>query len=408
MDSIPTEVLDQLLKNYSKPEDLTGPDGLLKRLTGALVERAMAAELTHHLGYEKHAATGRGSGNNRNGTTPKVLKTERGEVAVQTPRDRNGIFEPLIVRKGQTHFDGFDDKILSMYARGMSVRDIQAHLRDLYATDVSADLISTVTDSVMDEVKAWQNRPLDSVWPIVYLDARMVKIRDGGSVQNKAIYLGIGVNMQGTKEVLGLWVESNEGAKFWMKVMNELRTRGVKDILIACCDGLKGFPEAIEAVFPETLVQTCIVHMIRNSLKFVSYRDYRAVVQDLRPIYSAETEQLAFAALDTFEKKWDYRYPMIAKSWYANWERIIPFFAFSKEIRKAIYTTNAIEAINRQIRKTLKTRGHFPTDESATKLIYLALNNAQKKWTMPIKDWKRAMHQFSIHFPGRVPEALIH
>jgi putative transposase len=401
--AIRDELLKELLAEYKKPEDLLGPNGLLKQLTGALVEKALQAEMTEHLGYEKHAPAGRGSGNSRNGASQKTLKTEAGEVAIEVPRDRNATFEPQLVKKHQTHFDGFDDKIISMYARGMTVREIQGHLRELYGTEVSPDLISRVTDAVLDEVKGWQSRPLDSVWPIVYLDALVVKIRDQGTVTNKSAYLAVGVNIQGTKEVLGLWIESNEGAKFWLKIMTELKNRGVSDMFLVCCDGLKGFPEAIEAAFPRSTVQTCIVHMIRNSIRFVAWADRKPVVEALKPIYSADTETAAEAALAAFEQGIGQRYPMIGKSWRSNWQRVIPFLAFPRDIRKAIYTTNAIESLNFQLRKIIKTRGHFPSDDAAFKLLYLALSRAQEKWTMPIRNWKNALNQFAVHFEGRLP-----
>jgi putative transposase len=397
------ELLNELLADYRRPEDLTGPDGLIKRLTGALVEKALQGELTEHLGYEKHDAKGRNSGNSRNGVSEKTLKTESGEVPIEVPRDRKGTFEPQLVKKHQTHFDGFDDKIISLYARGMTTREIQGHLQELYGVEVSPDLVSRATDAVLEEVKAWQNRPLDPVWPIVYLDALVVKVRDQGIVLNKAAYLAIGVNLRGTKEVLGLWLEGNEGAKFWLKIITELKNRGVADILIVCCDGLKGFPEAIETVFPKTIVQTCIVHMIRNSVRFVSWKDRRAVIAELKPIYGADTEEAAKEALDALENGIGRRYPMVARSWRSNWERITPFLAFPKDVRKAIYTTNAIESLNFQLRKIIKTRGHFPTDDAAVKLLYLALERAQKKWTMPIKMWKNALNQFGVYFEGRLP-----
>ena len=403
MTDIPKKVIDQLLANYEGPEDLLGPDGLLKRLTAALVERAMDAEVTEHLGYDKHDPAGRGSGNSRNGKTDKTLKTDRGDLPVKVPRDRNGTFEPVLVPKNKTHFDGFDDKILSMYARGMTTRDIQGHLYELYGTEVSPSLISRVTDAVIDELKEWQSRPLDPVWPIVYLDALVLKVRDQGVVRNKSAYLAVGVNILGKKEVLGIWLEATEGAKFWTKVITELKNRGVEDMLIVCCDGLKGFPDAIEAVFPETVVQTCIVHMIRNSVRFVSWKDRKAVVADLKPIYQAATEEAAEHALEAFEGKWNGQYPMIAKSWRSNWERVTPFLAFPAYIRKVIYTTNAIESLNSQLRKVTKNRGHFPNDAAAVKLLYLALKNASKKWTMPIRNWPRALNQFSVYFEGRLP-----
>jgi putative transposase len=402
--AIRDEVLKELLAGYKKPEDLLGPDGLLKQLTAALVSKALSAEMTEHLGYEKNEVAGRGSGNSRNGTSEKTLKTDSGEMPIEVPRDRNGSFEPQLVKKHQTHFDGFDEKIISMYARGMTVREIQGHLQELYGVEVSPDLISRVTSAVLEEVKAWQSRPLDAVYPIVYLDALVIKVRDQGTVTNKSAYLAIGVNMAGTKEVLGLWLEGTEGAKFWLKILTELKNRGVQDILILCCDGLKGFPEAIEAVFPKAVIQTCIVHMIRNSLRFVSYKDRKAVAGAIKPIYAAQTDVLAEAALSAFETSaFGMRYPTIGKSWRANWQRVIPFLAFPREIRKVIYTTNAIESLNYSLRRIIKTRGHFPSEEAATKLLYLALIRAEQRWTMPIRDWRGALNQFFVHFDGRLP-----
>lgn len=397
------ELLDELLAEYSSPEDLTGPEGLLKRLTGALVERALQAEMTDHLGYEHGAQEGQGSGNSRNGSGKKTLRTEQGDVTVDVPRDRNGTFEPKLVKKHQRSFKGFDDKILSMYARGMSVRDIQAHLAEIYSTEVSPDLISRVTDAVADEVQTWQSRPLDAVWPIVFLDALVIKVRDQGVVQNKSAYIALGMGVDGHKEVLGIWLESNEGAKFWLKVISELKNRGVQDILIACCDGLKGFPQAIEAVFPRAVVQTCIVHMIRNSMRFVGWQQRKAVCAELRAVYAAPTEQAGLAELDAFEAKFATQYPAIALSWRSNWERVRPFFDFPTELRRLIYTTNAIESLNFQLRKVTKAKGHFPSDEAATKLLYLALRNAEKKWTMVPRFWNSALNQLVIYFPGRLP-----
>lgn len=397
------ELLDELLAEYANPEDLTGPEGLLKRLTGALVERALQAEMTDHLGYEQGAVEGQGSGNSRNGAGKKTLRTDQGEVTVEVPRDRNGTFEPKLVKKHQRSFKGFDDKILSMYARGMSVRDIQAHLAEIYGTEVSPDLISSVTNAVVEEVQAWQARPLDAVWPIVFLDALVIKVRDQGVVQNKSAYIALGMGVDGHKEVLGIWLESTEGAKFWLKVISELKNRGVQDILIACCDGLKGFPQAIEAVFPKTVVQTCIVHMIRNSMRFVGWVQRKAVCAELRNVYSAPTEQAGLAELDAFEAKYAQRYPAIASSWRSNWERVRPFFDFPADLRRLIYTTNAIESLNFQLRKVTKAKGHFPNDEAATKLLYLALRNAEKKWTMVPRFWNSALNQLVIYFPGRLP-----
>ena len=397
------ELIDQLLAGYSKPEDLTGKDGILKQLTARLVERALQGEMTEHLGYERHDPKGRGTPNSRNGTSSKTLTTDHGPVEIEVPRDRDASFEPQLVKKRQTRFTGFDEKILGMYARGMTVRDIQAHLEDIYGVDVSPDLISRVTSAVAEDVTAWQSRPLDAVYPIVYLDALMVKVRDQGVVRNKAVYIALGVTLAGSKEVLGLWIEQNEGAKFWLKVVNELKTRGVRDILIACCDGLKGFPEAIEAAFPSTVVQTCIVHMIRNSLRFVSYKDRKALAKDLRPVYAATSREDAAVALDAFEAKWARRYPMIAASWRSNWERVVPFLDFPPDVRRVIYTTNAIESLNSSLRKLLHYRGHFPTDESVFKLLYLALTNLEKKWERSIRDWNNVLGQFSIFFKDRIP-----
>jgi len=400
--AIRQELLEELLKDYKSPEDLLGQGGLLKELTKALVEKALDGELTHHLGYPKHSASK--SDNARNGKSKKGLLTDHGKMEIVSPRDRNGSFEPELVKKRQTRFDGFDDKILSMYSRGMTVREIQGHLEDIYAVEVSPDLISSVTDSVLEEVRAWQNRPLDAVYPIVFMDALRVKIRDNGHVINKAVYMALGVNLDGHKEVLGLWVAKEEGAKFWLKVVTELKNRGLKDMFIACVDGLKGFPEAIESVYPETQVQLCVVHMVRNSLRFVPWKDKKAVVADLKTIYTATNAEEAKENLKAFRIKWNEKYPTIADSWERNWEGLIPFLSYPDYIRKAIYTTNAIESLNRSLRKVTKNRGSFPNDESALKLLYLALTNISKKWTMPIRLWKQALNQFAILFPGRLEE----
>jgi putative transposase len=402
--AIPESVLDQLLANYTNPLDLTGEDGLFKQLKKALIERALGAELTEHLGYEKGDPAGRGSGNSRNGTSSKTLLTDDGEVAISVPRDRAGSFEPKLVAKGQTRFDGFDDKILSLYARGMSVREIQGHLLELYGIEVSPDLISRVTDAVLDEVREWQNRPLDPVYPVIFFDALRVKIRDEGLVKNKAVYVALAFNTEGEKEVLGLWIEQSEGAKFWLKVLNELKARGVNDILIAVVDGLKGFPEAITTVFPQTLVQTCIVHLIRNSLCFVTWKDRKAIMPSIRAIYQAENADSALARLEEFEAEWGKRYPAIGQAWRRAWEHVIPFFAFAPAIRKMIYTTNAVEALNRSLRKIIKTRGSFPTDEAAFKLLYLAIKNAGMHWRRPV-EWTAAMGQFAILFGDRFPSS---
>lgn len=400
---IDNDLIDNLLKDYKTPEEILGEGGLLKQLTKAVLERAMQAELTDHLGYEKHDASGDNSGNSRNGKSRKTLKGEFGRLPLEVPRDRNSTFDPQIVPKGQTRFSGFDDKILSLYARGMTTREIQAHLEEIYQVEVSPSLISSVTDAVLEEVRAWQNRPLDALYPILYLDALQVKVRDGAHVRNKAIYLAIGINLHGAKEVLGLWVAQTEGAKFWLQIVTELRNRGVLDIFIACVDGLKGFPEAIEAVFPETQVQLCIVHLVRQSLNYVGWKQRKEVAADLREVYQAATREGAEQRLSEFSEKWGAQLPTVVRSWRANWERVTPFFAYPAEVRKVIYTTNAIESVNMSLRKIIKTRGSFPTDEAAVKLLYLALQNITKKWTMPIKDWRAALNGFAIIFEERMP-----
>jgi len=401
--TIRKEVLDELIKDYKNPEDLLGENGLLKQLTKALLERAMNAELTHELGFEKNdKGSLKENGNRRNGTSNKTVKSKHGEIELDIPRDRSSEFEPIIIKKHQRRFDGFDDAILSLYSRGLSTRDIKAHLEEIYGVEVSPDLISSVTEAVIEEVREWQSRPLEAVYPIVYLDALRVKIRYDGTVQNRCIYLAIGVKTDGKKETLGLWAAENEGAKFWLSVLTELNNRGVSDIFIACVDGLKGFSEAIESVFPNTITQLCIVHQIRNSLTYISYKDRKAVVSDLKPIYTAITEDEALFALELFGEKWNGKYPLIAKSWQANWQRINPMFALPKEIRKAVYTTNVIESLNYSLRKITKTRAAFPSEEAAIKLLYLGLQNAQKKWTMPIQNWSLAMNQMAILFEGRM------
>ena len=400
--TITSELLDQLLANYEKPEDLTGDNGLFKQLKKALIERALGAELSEHLGYEKGDPAGRGTGNSRNGTSSKTILTEDGELEIAVPRDRAGNFEPQLIAKGQTRFDGFDNKILSLYARGMTVREIQGHLAELYGTEVSPDLISRVTDAVLDEVREWQNRPLEVVYPVVFFDALRVKIRDEGLVKNKAVYVALALNADGEKDVLGLWIEQTEGAKFWLKVVNDLKVRGVNDILIAVVDGLKGFPEAIMSVFPQTIVQTCIVHLIRNSLAFVSWKDRKAILPAIKAIYRAENADAALAHLEEFEAEWGKRYPAIGATWRRAWDYVVPFFAFAPGIRKMIYTTNAVEALHRSLRKIIKTRGSFPNDDAALKLLYLAIKNAGLRWRRPV-EWTAAMGQFAIQFGQRFP-----
>jgi putative transposase len=400
---IDVNLIDQLLKDYKSPEDVLGENGLLKQLTKALLERAMQAEITHHLGYQKHDAAGNNSGNSRNGKSKKTLKGDFGTLPIEVPRDRNSSFEPRIVPKGQTRFEGFDDKILSLYARGMTTRQIKQHLEEIYQVEVSPGLISSVTDAVIDEVRAWQSRPLEAVYPVAYFDCLMVKVRDGAHIVNKAIYLAIGLTREGQKDALGLWISPTEGAKFWMGVMSEMKNRGVADIFIACVDGLKGLPEAIEAVYPQAQVQQCVVHQVRASLRYVGYKERKAVASDLKAIYTAPTREDAERHLREFAGKWDARYPTISKQWLGNWERLAVFFAYPPEIRKVIYTTNAVESVNDSLRRVIKNRGSFPTDEAALKLVYLALNNISRKWTMPVKDWRAALNQFAILFEGRLP-----
>ncbi|HSE20346.1 MAG TPA: IS256 family transposase [Pyrinomonadaceae bacterium] len=406
--TIENELIDKLLKDYKKPEDIIGENGLLKQLTKQLLERAMAAELTEHVGYEKHDTTGHKSGNSRNGKSAKTLKGTFGTMPIAVPRDRNGTFEPQIIGKHQTRFTGFDDNIISLYARGLSTREIQQHLEEIYHVEVSPALISSVTDAVIDEVRTWQGRQLSEIYPIMYLDAIQFKVKDSGHIRNKAIYLAIGVGLDGMKEVLGLWIAQTEGAKFWLQVVTELKNRGVKDIFIACVDGLKGFPEAIESVFPQTTVQLCIVHLVRHSLNFVGWQQRKEVARDLRSIYTAATVAAAEQSLEEFSLKWDAKFPMLAKSWRNNWERVIPFFAYPPEIRKVIYTTNAIESLNMSLRKVTKARGSFPHDEAVFKLLYLALRNIEKRWTKPVQHWKEALNLFAIVFADRLPdEALL-
>jgi putative transposase len=403
--AVKQELIDELLRDYQKPEDLIGESGLLKQLTKALVERALKSELTHHLGYEKGQEATAGASNRRNGGSRKTLKGDFGEMEITVPRDREGSFEPKMVARHQTRWTGFDDKVLSMYARGMTTREIQGHLQEIYGVEVSPALISQVTEEVMDEVKAWQSRPLEAVYPIVYLDALYVKMRHEGRVDNRAVYVAIGVTLEGRKEVLGLWTSGSEGAKFWLSILNELRNRGVKDIFIACVDGLKGFPQAIESVFPQAQVQLCIVHLVRASLNYVNWKDRKQVAADLKPIYRAATVEQARAELDGFTERWGSKYQAIGKLWREQWERVIPFFAFSPEIRKVIYTTNAVESLHMSLRKVIKNRGSFPSEESALKLLYLALRNASTKW-QTVQGWREALNQFEILWGDRLRSAL--
>ena len=401
--AITDEVLDELLKDYQKPEDLLGQNGLLKQLQKRLLEKALGAELTAHLGYGKHAAAGKNTGNSRNGTSPKTMKGEFGSLELATPRDRNGTFEPQIVAKGQRRFEGFDQAIISLYARGLTTREIEGHLLEIYGVEVSPALVSQVTDAVCADVQIWQGRPLEEVYPIVYFDALWNKVRESGPVTKVAVYLALGITLAGQKEVLGMWVANSEGAKFWLHVLTELKNRGVRDIFIGCVDGIKGFPEAMEVVFPRTQVQLCLVHMVRHSLGYVGWKERKAVAADLKLIYRAATEPEAERALGEFEKKWDRKYPSISKSWRAHWPELITFLKFPAEIRRVIYTTNAMEAVNRSLRKISKNRGVFPHQEALLKLYYLALERAAKKWTMPIHNWSEALNRFAIEFGDRMP-----
>ena len=403
---ISDEVLDALLAGAKTAQEIAGPDGLLGQLTRRLLNRALEAELSEHLGYEAGQAPPGGAGNARNGKPGKTVLTDQGPLRIRAPRDRNGTFEPQLVKKRQTRWIGFDEKVISLYARGLTVREIQGHLAEIYDTEVSPDLISKITDTVLADAKAWQNRPLERVYPIVYLDALVIKLRDGHTVRNHACYVAIGVNLDGERDVLGLWFQQTEGAKFWLHVLTDLKTRGVADILFVCVDGLTGFVEAIEATFPAATVQTCLVHQVRASLRFVSYKDRKPLAGDLRRIYTAVDAEQAGDELQTFAEKWDHRYPMISASWLERWEQITPLLAYPPEVRRVIYTTNSIEALHRQTRKIIKTRGHFPTEDAARKLIYLAITKAEARWKR-VLHWSTALGAFKIEFGDRIPDTEI-
>jgi putative transposase len=399
---LPGEELEKALQGL-EPEQITGPGGLLTQLAGRVIETALGAELTEHLGYPSGQAPPGGAGNHRNGSTPKAVQTELGPVEIRTPRDRDGSFDPQLVAKRQTRLAGLDDRILGLYAGGMSVRDIESHLADLYGVEIKRDTISRVTDAILEDVEAWRTRPLDGVYPIAYFDCLMVKVREDRSVRTRACYLAIGVTVEGDREVLGIWWQETEGSKFWLAVLNDLHQRGIHDVLVCCVDGLTGFPEAIEAVFPQAWVQTCIVHQIRSSMRFVTYQDRKRVAADLRPVYRAINADAAAQALVAFDEKWGEKYPMIAQSWRERWDYIIPFLALPADLRRAVYTTNSIENLNRQIRKTIKTRGHFPDEQAATKLIYLAIQRSERKW-LKAYNWTGALRGLKIDFGDRLPD----
>lgn len=402
----PAELIDELLKTCpnTTQEDLFGPNGLVKQFSKALIERSLQAEMSTHLGYEKHERGAEEKPNHRNGYSRKTLKSEQGPVDIAIPRDREGSYDPVLVKKYQTSLTGFNEKILWMYAHGFSTRDIQAQLLEWYGVEVSPTLISNVTEAVMEEVRQWQNRPLEELYPILYMDCLVIKVKENQRLLNKAVYLALGVTLEGKKELLGMWISENEGAKFWLAVCTELRNRGMKDCFIACVDGLTGLPEAIETVFPHTQVQLCMVHMVRNSLKYVNYKQRKEVAADLRMIYSAATSDDAEYQLELFAEKWDKQYPAISRPWRAHWARVIPLFAFPEEIRKVIYTTNAIESVNMTLRKVTRNHRIFPSDEAVYKVLYLAVQNITKKWTLPIRDWNAALNWFTVAFAERFPQ----
>ena len=398
-------IANEFAENYSinSQSELSA---LTNELRKAVIEKALNIEMDEHLGYSKNSAAGKNTGNSRNGFSKKTIKGDHGESSINIPRDREGDFEPHLIKKHQTRLTEFDDKVLCLYAKGMSTRDIVQAFKDLYGATVSPTMISKITDSVIEEVSEWRNRPLEPVYPIMYLDCIVLKIRQDGRVINKAVYLALGINLDGKKDILGMWISENEGAKFWLSVLTELQNRGVQDVFIACVDGLKGFPDAINTVFPKTKIQLCIVHMVRNSLRFVSYKDYKKVTADLKRIYGADTEELAKNHLIEFADKWDDQYPRISKIWREHWENLNTFFDYPEDIRKAIYTTNAIESLNSVIRKATKNRKVFPTEQSAMKVLFLAIQSASKKWTMPIRNWKAAMNRFLIDFEDRLSKFI--
>lgn len=405
--AISKDTLDQLIGTATTQEDLFGKDGLLKQLNKQIIERMLETELTQTLGYEKNSKSSE-TQNSRNGKTSKTIKTGNGEITIDVPRDRKSEFEPALIPKRQTRLAGLNDQVLALYAKGMTVRDIETFLEELYGTNISRDLISKITDGVMEEVKLWRSRPLEHVYPIVYIDGFVAKCRVDGHVNNCCVYVIYGINIEGQKEVLGLYIGDHEGAKYWLSVLNELKNRGLEDIFLLCADGLKGLPESVAAVYPKAIFQTCIVHMVRNSLNYVPWDEKKIVAADLKKIYSAATVALAEQAMDDFELTWGDKYSAIVKSWRANWSKVIPFFDFPKEVRKVIYTTNVIESLNNTLRKAVRNRGHFPTEDALYKVLFLAIRDVSKKWTLPLRDWKYALNQFAIMFPERMPrDAMI-
>lgn len=405
--AISNEMLDELIGNAKTQEDVFGKEGILKQLSKQLMERMLQAEMTHHLGYEKHALEGHHTGNSRNGKGKKTVKTGNGEIEIEVPRDRNSQFEPVLIEKRQSRLKELDAQVLSLYSKGMTVRDIQEHVSELYGTEISIDLISRITDAVLEEVTEWRNRPLDKVYPILFIDGFVVKGRLDNVVCNRTVYVIYSITLEGKKEVLGLYLGETEGAKFWLYVLTELKNRGLEDVFILCADGLKGLSEAVEAIFPKAIFQTCIVHMTRHSLNYVPHTDKKAVATDLKKIYQSSTVELALEALDEFEITWGDKYPAIVKSWRNNWEKVIPFLQFPKEIRKVIYTTNIVESLNNTLRKSVRNRGHFSTEDGLMKVLYLAIRGVSKKWNMPIHEWKQALNHFAIMFSERFPEKLM-
>ena len=405
--AISDAMLDQILGEAKTQEDLFGSDGVIKNLSKRLMERLLQEEMTEHLGYAKHATAGYNSGNSRNGTSSKTVKTGNGDLEIEVPRDRNSEFEPILVGKRQNRLQLLNDQVLFLYSKGMTVRDIQSYLKDLYGTEISNDLISRITDGVINEVNDWRNRPLNNIYPIVFIDGFVAKCKLDKAVTNRVVYVIYGINMSGQKEVLGLYLGETEGAKYWLQVLTELKNRGLESIFILCADGLKGLSESIAAAFPKTIFQTCIVHLMRHSLNYVHHKDKKAVASDLKKIYTSSTVESAADALDDFELAWGDKYPIIVKSWRNNWEKIIPFLDFPPEIRRVIYTTNIVESLNNTLRKAVRNRGHFPTEDSLMKVLYLAINAVSKKWTMPIKDWTLALNRFAILFPESFSEKLI-